>query len=108
LSLTVFDLESLFVTQRRRDAKGGRLAESWGGGNAIEQAIERLPSSELRQLDRWITERDAEIARDPAAGDTGQTITVCLETFEIPRSSGFLVSLTPVAGAHLGSGRQGF
>jgi hypothetical protein len=39
----------------------------------IEQAIEKLPSSELRQLHRWIAERDAddwdaEIARDAAAG----------------------------------------
>jgi hypothetical protein len=39
----------------------------------IEQAIEKLPPSELRQLHRWIAERDAEdwdaqIARDAAAG----------------------------------------
>lgn len=39
----------------------------------IEQAIEKLPSSELRQLHRWIAERDAddwdaEIARDAAVG----------------------------------------
>lgn len=39
----------------------------------IEQAIERLPSTEFRELHRWIAERDAsdwdqEIAADAAAG----------------------------------------